>query len=101
GRIRAAQLRRHRDLLDHAREQLAPLGILAPLAVLDVGPFRMPGHRFLSWRSRLLSRRRRVRISLNVEPDILASTPCPNPCCLRATTRPSCTCCPRWATVTA
>jgi len=42
--IRAAHLGRDRDLADEFGKQLAALGILAFLAVLNIGPFTVSGH---------------------------------------------------------
>jgi hypothetical protein len=43
-RVAAAHLGGHGDFLDQLGEDLAALGILATLAVLDVGPLRMSCH---------------------------------------------------------
>jgi hypothetical protein len=42
--VAAAFARGHRDLTDQAGEDLAALGILRLLAVLDIGPFAVTGH---------------------------------------------------------
>src|SRR5690606_18899366 len=42
--VRAAGARRDGDLADDFGPELAPLGVLTPLAVLDIGPFAVSGH---------------------------------------------------------
>ena len=44
GRVGRPELGRHRDFPRQLAEQLRLLGVLPPLAVLDVGPFGMSGH---------------------------------------------------------
>ena len=49
GRVAAAHLGGHGDFLDQPREERAALGVLAALAVLNVGPLGMACHARILW----------------------------------------------------